>query len=331
MPIIFHCSCGKKLSAQDQHAGFTIRCPACERDMEVPASSGAPAASRPRSEDRYDEPASDRPRRRFDHGPTTSGLAVASLIFGIVAFCLAPAGLVGIILAVCAFVSIGRSQGRTGGTGLAIGGLVASLIALAIVVPISWYAYQRVIQAGDRMNDANNLKQLGLGIHNYENFNKQFPAKGITLPDGKPLLSWRVAILPYIEHNDLFQKFHQDEPWDSPHNMQFLEQMPKVYRHPRRAAERPGWTYYQAFVGRSAVFDPMGRSSFVNITDGTSNTLMLAEATEAVPWTKPDDLKFDPTRCLGWAAGSATATTCSSPTAPCAGCGTRSDPRRCAC
>ena len=64
----------------------------------------------------------------------------------------------------------------------------------------------------------NNLKQLGLAFHNYLSANNAFPKAAITDKQGKPLLSWRVAILPYIDQRDLYNKFKLDKPWDSPHN-----------------------------------------------------------------------------------------------------------------
>ena len=53
---------------------------------------------------------------------------------------------------------------------------------------------------------------------------------------GQPLLSWRVALLPQLDQLPLFQQIHLDEPWDSPHNRQFAEQMPAVYQMPSLAA-----------------------------------------------------------------------------------------------
>ena len=82
------------------------------------------------------------------------------------------------------------------------------------------------------MSSSNNLKQTALAIHNYHAAYKQLP-EDIKAPDGTPLLSWRVAILPFIEQAALYEQFHLDEPWDSPHNLKLLNGMPPVYRHPR--------------------------------------------------------------------------------------------------
>ena len=116
----------------------------------------------------------------------------------------------------------------------------------------------------------------------------------ITDKDGKPLLSWRVAILPYIEQQELYNKFKLDEPWDSPHNKALIKEMPTIYLCPSRTKPEPGTTTYRVFVGTGAMFEEGQGTAIQDVTDGTSNTIMVVESKDAVPWTKPDDLKFDP-------------------------------------
>jgi len=110
---------------------------------------------------------------------------------------------------------------------------------------------------------------------------------------GKPLLSWRVAVLPYIEQDNLYKQFHLDEPWDSDHNKKLLERMPPLYGFGDEKAAKNHETHYQGFAGKGAFFDGKKGLKIVDITDGTSNTIMLVEAKKAVPWTKPDDVPFD--------------------------------------
>ena len=111
---------------------------------------------------------------------------------------------------------------------------------------------------------------------------------------GKPLLSWRVAILPYIEQQTLYQKFKLDEPWDSAHNKALLKEMPLAYACPSRADSESFATPYQVFTGNGTMFEDGRGMKRAEITDGWPNTILVAEAEVTVPWTKPDDLRFDP-------------------------------------
>jgi prepilin-type processing-associated H-X9-DG protein len=167
----------------------------------------------------------------------------------------------------------------------------ASGVLIALLLP----AVQSAREAARRAQCVNNLKQIALAMHNYESANNAFPRPAIVGKDGKLLLSWRVAILPYIEQAGLYNKFHLDEPWDSPHNMALVKEMPSTYLCPSRRNPEPSTTTYHVFVGKGAFFEKDQATALANITDGTSNTIMVVEAGEAVPWTKPDsDLPFDP-------------------------------------
>jgi hypothetical protein len=138
------------------------------------------------------------------------------------------------------------------------------------------------------------LRKLAGAIHNYHDLHDHFP-RDIRDRDGKLLLSWRVAILPYLDLDFLHAQFKFDEPWDGPNNKKLAAFMPDVFRasvQDRRANE----TYYQAVSGPGAFFDPGEKVTFLGITDGTSATLMLVEAGPPVPWTKPADVPFDPDR-----------------------------------
>jgi uncharacterized protein (TIGR03067 family) len=152
----------------------------------------------------------------------------------------------------------------------------------------------------EKTQSSNNLKYLTLATIHYADTNKRLlPGPAIMSKDGKPLLSWRVAILPFIEQEHLYKQFRLDEPWDSEHNKKLLAKMPEVYAPIRGKTEEPHSTYYQAFVGPGAAFEHGKQIRYpAGFPDGTSNTILLAEAGEAVPWTKPADLPFDPKKAL---------------------------------
>lgn len=168
-------------------------------------------------------------------------------------------------------------------------------IAIGMLLP----AVSKVREAAQRTSSINNLKQIALAMHNYHSTYGGFPAAAICdKKTGKPLLSWRVAILQYIEEEALYKQFKMDEPWDSEHNLKLAKNMPKIYLHPK--ANKPGddKTHYRLFYGKGATFELNKSTQLTNITDGTSNTIMAVEAEEPVVWTNPNDLAFDPTKAL---------------------------------
>ena len=138
-----------------------------------------------------------------------------------------------------------------------------------------------------------NLKMIGLAMHNVVSEGQRFPPAAIRSKDGKPLLSWRVAILPYVEQKPLYEKFHLDEPWDSPHNKTLLKEIPSVYAPVVRGAEPRISTYFQVFTGPGTLFDDKLGTKISDVFDGVSNTLVVVEAATPVPWTKPEDLEYD--------------------------------------
>jgi prepilin-type processing-associated H-X9-DG protein len=137
---------------------------------------------------------------------------------------------------------------------------------------------------------ANNLKQIALAFHNYEATMGKLPTNETT-KDGKPGLSWRVQVLPYIEHDNLYKQFKLDEPWDSEDNKKLIEKIPDIFVPLRGKADK-GQTFYQTFTGKHGWMNP-GAGLPGTFPDGTSNTFLVAEAAKAVIWTKPDDMEFD--------------------------------------
>jgi Protein of unknown function (DUF1559) len=139
------------------------------------------------------------------------------------------------------------------------------------------------------------LVQIALAFHNYNDAHGGFlPGQAIRSSAGRPLLSWRVAILPYLEQQELYKRFHLDEPWDSPHNLALLTDIPLIYRpHPNVVAD-PNTTLFQVFVGPGTPFGTDAPGIPRTFVDGTSNTILVAEASVGVPWTKPADLVYDP-------------------------------------
>ncbi len=162
-------------------------------------------------------------------------------------------------------------------------------VAVGLLLP----ATQAAREAARRAQCVNNLKQMALAMHNFHSTSDSFPGAAIVGKDGKPLLSWRVAILPYLQQQALYNEFHLNEAWDSPHNKALIPRMPTTYACPSRTPPGPGLTNYLGFVGGHTALDNPG-AKLSQFTDGTSNTIMIAESTKSVPWTKPEDNAFDP-------------------------------------
>ena len=158
---------------------------------------------------------------------------------------------------------------------------------------------QAAREAARRSACVNNLKQIGLAMHNHAaSFGDRFPPAYIASKDGKPLLSWRVKILPYLDQQELYNQFKLDEPWDSEHNKALIAKMPALYACPSGKLESAqGKTCYLAPRGAHTIITGTQGVKIQEITDGTSNTVMVAEVGDdaSVIWTKPDDWEIGET------------------------------------
>ena len=177
--------------------------------------------------------------------------------------------------------------------GTAIIGSASSVgpVAVALLLP----AVQAARTAARRAQSSNNLKQIGLALHTYHDANRRFPAAYSADKNGKPLLSWRVHILPFMESNSLYKEFHLDEPWDSEHNKKFIAQMPQELGSPFSAVAGEGKTTYLGVRGKHAFFIGTPGIRMGDVQDGLSRTIMVVEVDDkhAVEWTKPDDWEYD--------------------------------------
>ena len=172
-------------------------------------------------------------------------------------------------------------------------GLAVSAVLGGMMVP----AIQKVRDAADRMTSQNNLKQIGIALHSYHDVMGTLPPAVVRDKNGKALYSWRVLILPYLEQDVIYKNWKKDEPWDSPHNKPLSDVVLKVYTLPGNPDGVSNRTPYRVFIGKGTGFEELkGQPSkgirISDITDGTSNTIAVVEATETVPWAKPEELDF---------------------------------------
>ena len=145
-------------------------------------------------------------------------------------------------------------------------------------------------EAAMRSQSMNNMKQIALAMWNYESVKMHLPPAAIRDKDGKPLLSWRVALLPYLEEGNA--AFHLDEPWDSEHNKALISKMPAVFRDPHEDAKSTNASYFMPTGVGTIGVDKEG-TPLKDVVDGTSKTILLVEAKRDIPWTKPEDIEVN--------------------------------------
>ena len=160
------------------------------------------------------------------------------------------------------------------------GGLIVALLLPAV---------QSAREAARRAQSLNNLKQIGVALHLYHDANTTLPPAFTTGKDGRPGLSWRVLILPYLDEQELFKQFRLDEPWDSAHNKPLAARIPKVYVSPNYAGPA-GKTIYLGIGGERGVLGGKDGLPLAKIKDGVSNTIAVVEGNNAsaVEWTRPE-------------------------------------------
>jgi len=172
-------------------------------------------------------------------------------------------------------------------------GIILALLTLGVVIPCSFEGVRETTTlhlARWRVQD------ILSAVHEYHADNGKLPPAVVYGKDGKPLYSWRVVLLRYLEQEpfkgaEVHKHFKFDEPWDSPHNKELAKQTPAPYQI--LADEGPGLTCFQVLVGPGTAFEKPGLT-FKDFPDGLSNTILVVEAKEPVPWSKPVDLAYDP-------------------------------------
>jgi hypothetical protein len=200
-----------------------------------------------------------------------------------------------------------RRKSGGGGTTVVLIIVAVAMIGLCVVGGVGygvWAAISKVREAAARMQSMNNLKQIALAMHMYEDNHSHLPMPSMTGPGDRNGLSWRAAVLPYLEQDAIFRSLRTDQPWDSPANRQFTSAPLRVFSSAGDPATQPeaGRTRFRVFVGGGAMFEWDKKTRVGGkedertavITDGTSNTIMIVEAADPVPWAKPEELEYDP-------------------------------------
>lgn len=154
----------------------------------------------------------------------------------------------------------------------------------------AWQDISR-FQRTDAAYEKRKLWLLGRALQAYYNDHGCFPPQALVAADGRPLLSWRVLLLPYLGQAGLLRLFRLSEPWDSPHNRQLIPYMPLLYTTAERPLD-PGYSNVVAVAGPQMAFPPRSLRRLSEFTDPPEETLVMVDVVEqgAVPWTQPADL-----------------------------------------
>ncbi len=170
----------------------------------------------------------------------------------------------------------------------------AKLVEAAVVVPL---LAERELAA--RRACVDQMTKIVAAMGAYSEKEMTLPPPAIYDPQGRPLLSWRVALLPYLDEGQLYAQFHLDEPWDSEHNRPLVARMPALFACPALPLQSEGKTTYVVPRHAESVFPGPGGVPWSDIgveaATGTWDAIALLEAApdRAVVWTKPEDLNVD--------------------------------------
>lgn len=169
-------------------------------------------------------------------------------------------------------------------------GLLGFLLLLCLLLP----AVSTAREAAYRAKCGNNLKQIVLALENYRDAHGSFPPAYIADKNGKPMHSWRVLLLPYLDNEALYKQYNLNEPWDGPNNKKLLASCPPIYTCPSDDTTGiPGasCTSYVAVVGADAAWSGGSPKS---LSGDLSTTIMLTEVADAnIQWTEPRDISLD--------------------------------------
>lgn len=137
----------------------------------------------------------------------------------------------------------------------------------------------------------NNLKQLQVALWAYRADHGCFPPAYIADAQGKPMHSWRVLLLPYLELKPLYDAYRFDEPWNGPNNSKLACSIPEF--RCSNSDPRSFMTNYVVIVGDRTAFPGSRSIAQEDIPDGCNSILIAEIANSDIPWMEPRDLQFD--------------------------------------
>ncbi len=311
--------CLREFTFPAERGGHTATCPGCRSPLRLPVV--AAHAKKLQTQKLLEKAAEEEEtfRSRFEESapevfqPAAFSLfcgVIALLVFGALMMSQAHrlnlwlagiaflAGMAGLLLALFALITLRMNSQVYKGKWFAIAGLLVSTL-FGILLPwaparASWQTLK------DREKESvyrEHIGEIALGHFKFSEKHGHLP-DDLLDPDGKPLLSWRVAILPFVGETELYNSFKLDEPWDSEANARLVALMPGVF-FSASSLNGKGDATFQHLIGENSLYgnpDLPPTLETLDKGDGRSNTLLLVEAdlSVAVPWTRPADLVVDP-------------------------------------
>jgi len=180
------------------------------------------------------------------------------------------------------------------------------IVIAGLLVLVFSIAFMNIGRENARANECIRHGQtIARAIAQFRDRNGFYPPAYTVDHQGRPLHSWRVLLLPYLGKNDLSMQIRHDEPWDSAFNQQFHHQMPVEFGCSGTLERRRGNTHWQVIVGPDTVFPPPGRipRRLEDIARPSNSVILLTEATPAVPWMAPHDVRIDQLQNAGGTHG----------------------------
>lgn len=170
---------------------------------------------------------------------------------------------------------------------------IAATASVLLLVAFFWPPVSASREAAPRSRCKNNLKQILLAMHDYHEKYGTFPPAYIADANGKPMHSWRVLLLPFVELKPLYERYRFDEPWNGPHNRKLHGEIVDVYRCPKEKPEHETNTSYVVVIGPRTIFPGCRGLKLSDVKDGTSNVLAVVEyRNSGIHWMEPRDLEI---------------------------------------
>lgn len=267
------------------------------RRDEVDEDEERPSRRRSRDVDDDDDRPRRRSRRREPEGNPAAGV---SLTLGLLSILLnVVTGIPAIVFGIIGFQKAGK---HGPGKGMALAGIGSAVVCSAISCIGIYYLWNMKSEREVENKSFNNGKFIGIAFHNHNDAMGRFPAAYTTRPGtffrdqpaplDQRLMSWRTAVLPYIEQENLYRQYDPMQPWNSPRNQMVTANPVSAFADGNAKTNQ---TRYRVFTGPNTPFKHgQPPSGIMNITDGSSNTILMAESAELGPWGEPKDMEVSP-------------------------------------